>query len=154
MGIRKGFILLPFLAALLAFAACLPKPDEPVEYLQQPDSIVIQMLAVDASLRVDASLDEVAQRFQRIPVFTLYGDGRLIYRSKTYPYRLLQTKLPDNAVRDLLEPIVDAGFLNFSYQQPEPDWRSSSQPTTFVYAHTLDLANAVSAYALDSILPP
>lgn len=146
MGIRKRFILLPFLAALLAaFAACLPQPDEPVEYLQQPDSIVIQM-------RVrELHRDALTQRFE-VPVFTLYGDGTLIYTTESEPTRLLQTKLPDDAVRDLLKSIVDADFLNFSYIQPEPApqvyW-----PTTFLYVYTLDLANAVSAYALDTNLP-
>ena len=147
MGIRKGFIVLPFLAALLGvLAACLPQPDEPVEYLQQPDSITIQIRVVDLSA------SDLEQRLA-VPEFTLYGDGTLIYTTERAPSRLLQTKLPDDAVRELLEFIVDAGFLNFSYRQPEPDWRDR-QPTTFIYAHTLALANAVSAYAVDTNLPP
>ena len=146
MGIRKGFIVLPFLAALLGvLAACLPQPDEPVEYLQQPDSITIQIRVVDLSA------SDLEQRLA-VPEFTLYGDGTLIYTTERAPSRLLQTKLPDDAVRELLEFIVDAGFLNFSYRQPEPDWRDR-QPTTFIYAHTLALANAVSAYAVDTNLP-
>ncbi len=95
--------------------------------------------------------DALTRRFE-VPVFTLYGDGTLIYTTESEPTRLLQTKLPDDAVRDLLKSIVDTGFLNFSYVQPEPApqvyW-----PTTFLYAYTLDLANAVSAYALDTNLP-
>lgn len=145
MGIRKGFIVLPFLAALLAFASCLPKPDEPVEYLQQPDSITIQVRVVDLAA------SDLEQRLT-VPEFTLYGDGTLIYRSESKPSSLLQTKLPDDAVRDLLKSIVDADFLNFSYRQPEPDWRER-RPTTYIYAHTLALANAVSAYAVDTNLP-
>ena len=145
MGIRKGFIVLPFLAALLAFASCLPKPDEPVEYLQQPDSITIQVRVVDLAA------SDLEQRLT-VPEFTLYGDGTLIYRSESKPSSLLQTNLPDHAVRDLLKSIVDADFLNFSYRQPEPDWRER-RPTTYIYAHTLALANAVSAYAVDTNLP-
>ena len=47
MGVRKRFIVLPFLAALLAvLAACLPQPDEPVEWVHRPESIVIQVKAL------------------------------------------------------------------------------------------------------------
>ena len=138
--------LLALAALALAFAACLPKPDEPVEYLQQPDSIIIQMRVVDLAA------SDLEQRFS-LPTFTLYGDGTLIYAPASEPSRLLVSELPGDAVRELLDSIVDAGFLDFSYQQPEPDGRDR-QPTTFVYAHTLDLANAVSAYALDTSLPP
>lgn len=132
------------LFAVAALAACLPKPDEPVEYLQQPDSIVIQLRVVDRSA------SDLAQRFS-LPTFTLYGDGTLIYAPASKPTWLLVSQLPGDAVRELLDSIVDAGFLNFSYGQPEPDGREG-QPTTFLYAHTLSLANAVSAYALDSVV--
>ncbi len=127
-----------------AFAACLPQPDEPVEYLQQPDSITIQMR------QADPAASALEQRLS-VPTFTLYGDGTLIYAPASEPTRLLESELSDDAVRELLDSIVDAGFLNFFYQQPEPDGREG-QPTTFVYAHTLSLANAVSAYALDSVV--
>ncbi len=131
--------------AALALAACLPKPDDPVEYLHQPDSIVIQMRVIDD---VD---DEVAQLFSAVPRFTLYGDGTLVYASPNNPLILLQSQLPEDAVLDLLEEIVDEDFLNFRYEQVGDDWREG-RPTTYLYAQTLEAANAVRVVALETEL--
>lgn len=128
-------VLLVILGALL-FVACRPTPDDPIEYLHREDSIIIQMLSVDA----DAS--EI-DRALAVPEFTLYGDGTLIFQSVSADgTRLLETMMPEDAVQELLEDIVDEGFLDFLYDQPTPV--SATGLTTFVYAHTLERANAVS----------
>lgn len=128
-------LLLILLSALL-LVACRPTPSDPIEYLHRDDSIIIQVLAVDA----DAS--EI-DRALAVPEFTLYGDGTLIYQHETADgTRLLETTLPEDAVQELLEDIVDEGFLDFLYDQPTP--ASASGITTFVYVHTRQRANAVS----------
>ena len=137
-------LLFVLLSALL-LVGCRPTPSDPIQYLHREDSIIIQMLSFDA----DTS--EVERRLS-VPEFTLYGDGTLIYQSATADgTRLLQTKLPAGAVQELLENIVDEGFLNFIYEQPAPE--GASGPTTFIYAHTRDLANAVSVRSADEPLP-
>lgn len=135
------------LSALFLFGglACRPTPSDPIEYLHREDSIIIQLLTVDA----DASEIE---RHLPVPEFTLYGDGTLIYQSVSGDgTRLLETTLPADAVQELLEGIVDEGFLDFIYDQPAPE--GASRVTTFVYAHTRDLANAVSIRGADDPLP-
>ena len=132
------------LSIALLLVACRPTPSDPIEYLHREDSIIIQMLTVDA----DAS--EIERRLP-VPEFTLYGDGTLIYQSVSEDgTRLLETRLPTDAVRELLEGIVDEGFLDFIYEQPAPE--GASRVTTFVYAHTRDLANAVSIRGADDPL--
>lgn len=140
MGVRKRFIVLPFLAALLAvLAACLPQPDEPVEWVQRPESIVIQVKA----LHEPAS--ELEQRVV-VPEFTLYGDGALIFTRPDAEghLQLLQAELPSEAIRDLLEFIEDEGFLDFAYEQPRPAGVDNF-PTTYLYVNTIAGANAVKA---------
>lgn len=128
-------VLLVILSALL-LVACRPTPSDPVQYLHREDSIIIQVLSIDAdSPKLDRAL--------AVPEFTLYGDGTLIYKSVDADgTRLLETKLPEDAVQQLLEDIVDEGFLDFLYDQPAPV--SATSLTTFVYVQTRDLANAVS----------
>ncbi len=133
------------LAVLLTAIACRPTPSDSVEYLHREDAIIIQMLAVgeDAS-EIDRAL--------AVPEFTLYGDGTLIYQHETADgTRLLQTLLPENAVQELLEAIVDEGFLDFTYDQPVPE--GASGDTTFLYAHTLSRANAVSVQGIGAPVP-
>lgn len=133
------------LAVLIATLACRPTPSDPVEYLHSEDSIIIQMLTVDKDTAG-------FERGLAVPEFTLYGNGTLIYQNETTDgTRLLQTLLPGDAVKDLLEDIVDEGFLNFSYEQPAPN--KASGETTFFYAHTLRLANAVSVQGVSAPLP-
>ncbi|MCH7697863.1 MAG: hypothetical protein IH865_02840 [Chloroflexi bacterium] len=131
--------------AMLMLVACRPSPSDPVEYLHREDAIIIQMLSLDGgSSKIDRAL--------AVPEFTLYGDGTLIYQHETTDgTRLLQTLLSEDAVQELLEAIVDEGFLNFTYDQPAPE--GASRETTFLYAHTLDRANAVSIRGVTSTLP-
>ncbi len=87
-----------------------------------------------------------------MPDLTLYGDGTLIYQSGSGDgTRLLETTLPEDAVRELLEDIVDEGFLDFLYEQPAPE--GASGPTTFFYGQTRDRANAVSIRGANDLLP-
>ncbi len=128
-------VLLVLLIALL-LVACRPTPSDPIEYLHREDSIIIQMLSVDAE-------STKFKRLLAVPEFTLYGDGTLIYQSVSADgTRLLETTLPEDAVQELLESIVDEGFLDFLYEQSAPE--SASSVTTFIYAHTRERANAVS----------
>lgn len=144
MGVRKRFIVLPFLAALLAvLAACLPQPDEPVEWVQRPESIVIQVLNVDGSPQ-----SELQDRLV-VPDFTLYGDGALIFTRPDAEgrARLLEAELPREAIRDLLEFIVSEGFLEFFYDQPSSA-AGTNLSATFIYVNTIGGANSVRAAGL------
>lgn len=143
---HKGPIVLLSLAFMLfGTAACRPSPSDPVEYLHREDAIIIQMLSLgEGTSEIDRTL--------AVPEFTLYGDGTLIYKHETADgTRLLQTLLPEDAVLDLLENIVDEGFLDFNYDQPSPE--GASGETTFLYAHTLDRANAVRVRGVNASLP-
>lgn len=143
MGLRKGLVLLLSTAAL---GACLPRPEEPIEYLQRPDAVIIQMKTVDDP---ESELDQQLT----VPEFTLYGDGTLIL---TEPgpggFRVLKAKVPAEVVKGLLEYIVDKNVLEFNYGQPRLE-TATSQATTYLYVHTKFEANAVSAYALNIVLP-
>ncbi|MDZ4277737.1 MAG: hypothetical protein U1B78_01230, partial [Dehalococcoidia bacterium] len=109
MRLRKGLLALPIV--LLATAAgCLPKPDEPVEFLARPDSVIIQLK------RVDAPESPFAQRVA-VPDLTLYGDGTLLL-SRGGGSTLVQAQVPEDAIRDLLEFMEDEGFFNFRYEEP------------------------------------
>lgn len=140
-SIRLALLLL---LAAISLAACLPSPDDPIEFLAEPDSIVIQMRDVSAEQLAGA---------EQIPLFdfTLYGDGTLIYLAKAGDQRYSTAHLPDDAIRDLLKSAVDEGFLEFAYEQPRSDLFGAF--TTFLYVHTKEAANAISGYALDSVLP-
>jgi len=153
MGLRKGLLSLLSLAILPgSLAACLPTPEEPIEWVQREDAIIVQMKQV-GGLPQPALMDRLT-----VPDFTLYGDGTLIFirpeDRAQFPAggpRLHQAKLPEEATGDLLEAIVDEGFLEFPYEQPRPGSRYDF-PTTYLYVHTKTEANATSAYALD--VPP
>ena len=143
MGVRKRFIVLPFLtSALVAFAACLPQPDEPVEYLRRPEAIIIQVLKVAGSPQ-----SELQDRLV-VPDFTLYGDGTLIFSDAES--RLIQAQLPEEAIRDLLELIVGEGFLDFFYDQPSPA-SGADLSATFIYVNTIGGANSVRTVGLGAL---
>ena len=123
--------------ALFALA-CFPGPDEPVEYLEREDTVVVQVRTVPPG--VDAR--DVP------PEFTLYGDGTLIYRGLDPEGEpaLLRTELPPDAVRDLLEFAVDRGFLDLYYDQAGD---GGDQAVTFLYVNTRGGTNSVRAVELD-----
>lgn len=146
---RSALLGLTVLAAVLA--ACLPEPDESIEYLQRPDSIIIQMINVRGSPRPElASPEPAVQRALRD--FTLYGDGTLIFTRPdgSGSPRLLQAQLPEKAIRDLLEFIADEGFLDFIYDQPRPA-SVDDAAVTFLYVNTKEGANASRGYGLGSV---
>jgi len=136
--------LLPGAAALIAvgFAsiACLPKPDEPVEFLTEPNAVLVQMLTAGEGA------GELGERLL-VPSFTLYGDGALIFARPNADgdLRLMRGRLPREAIADLLESILDERFLDFSYQLGETQGDGSG--LTFLYVHTKSEANAVRASA-------
>jgi hypothetical protein len=119
----------------LAFPACLPGPDDPIEYLHESTIVLLQMQ--EAPDGVDAR--------RSVPLLTLYGDGTFIFVDADG--ELMQATLMDDDVEELLESVVDAGFLDFDYDQPLPD-SADSEPVTYLYIQTRDGANAVKARGL------
>lgn len=140
MDVGKACLAALAVVAATLWAAC--GGDEPITYLHREDSVLVQK--VTTSFPPEAAL----------PDLTLYGDGTLIYLEAPADQasRLLRAQLPDDAVLELLELFIDEGFLDFVYEQPAPE-RATSQPTTFLYIRTMRDANAVSAVAIDSVLP-
>lgn len=153
MKARKGLAFVLAAALLGLLSACLPRPDEPVDWVRREDAVLVQMVDVGGLPQ-----PEVADLLT-VPVFTLYGDGTLIYippdERAQFPatyQTLLRAEIPEEAVQDLLEFIADKDFLDFNYEQP----RFGSvydAPTTYLYINSKQAANAVSAYALGFSLP-
>ncbi len=147
MSLRKS-LYLAAAVAVAALAGCLPKPDEPVEYLAREDAVIVQMLEVGGL----AQSDLVGQL--TLPAFTLYGDGTLIYRNRdASDAGIVHAEIPGGAVQDLLELFDGEGFFDFQYRQPINDNVADAE-TTYIYAQTKEAANAVSAYALGLFDPP
>ena len=142
MIVRRACVPALLAIALVVFAACLPQPDEPVDYLRRPEAIIIQVLNVDGSPQ-----SELQNRLV-VPDFTLYGDGTLIFSDAES--RLIQAQLPEEAIRDLLEFIVDDGFLDFFYDQPSPA-SGADLPATFIYVNTIGGANSVRTVGLGAV---
>ena len=142
MDIRLRFALLPLLAATLA--GCLSGPADPVEFVQQSNSIIIQVAQTGAP-----GPDGIEPHDP--PSLTLYGDGRLIYRNAD-DSGYLESKLPAEGIQELLELGRGSGFMEFAYAQPRPDG-ATGERTTYLYMHSKEAANAVAAVALDKNLP-
>ena len=142
MNVRLRFALLPLLAATLA--GCLSGPADPVEFVQQSNSIIIQVAQTGAP-----GPDGIEPHDP--PSLTLYGDGRLIYRNAD-DSGYLESKLPDEGIQELLELGRGSGFMEFAYAQPRPDG-ATGERTTYLYMHSKEAANAVAAVALDKNLP-
>jgi hypothetical protein len=140
----KRVLVLAIAWSIALSTACFWREDqEPVEWVELPEAIVIQMRRVgglpgDDPLELD------------MPDFTLYGDGTVIYRA-TDPAgdSWAIATLPNDSIAELLEFIRGKGFMEFTYDQPEPGSVSDAQ-TTLLYVNAKSEANAVSAYALDS----
>jgi hypothetical protein len=122
---------------LLALPACFGGPDDPIEYVHEGAIVLLQLQEVP---------DGVDTR-RSVPRLTLYGDGTFIFVDADGA--LMQATLPDGDVEGLLESIVDAGFLDFDYDQPLPD-SADPEPVTYLYVQTRDGANAVKARGLGS----
>ena len=138
---RKWLVVAALIGALAL--ACLPGGDEPVEYLERPNAIIIQMLNVSGQPQ-----PEIADRLT-LPEFTLYGDGTLIFTQTggAGGPRLLEAELSKEAIEDLLAFIVGEGFLNFAYEQAG-ERGAINATTTFLYVNTKAGVNSTSAYAL------
>jgi len=136
MSLRKG---LPALLAIavVGLAGCLPKPEEPIEWLEREDAVIVQMKTVESAE------SELAQRLA-VPDFTLYGDGTLIYSTdgagQTHEKVVDvvgNTTLNGNELNtNNCEPNLNAGFneLCSVYEDTEFD---PSQPA-FYYARILE----------------
>lgn len=152
MPCKRAALLLPPAILLLAVgAACLPSPDEPIDYVRRENAVIIQLKNVqelsnpsDVSLRMMGRLT--------VPAFTLYGDGTLFLVREDEEGReeLIVARLPKEAILDLVQFIVDEGFLEFTYEQPRPEVPGPPQRTTFLYVNTKDGTNATRAYALNA----
>lgn len=133
MALRTGLLLL--LAGLLATAvACIPKPNQPIDYLAIDEAVIIQRKTV---------ADPASELDQRstTPDFTLYGDGTLLVTQPSGDSAvLLVTELGKASIESLLAFIVDRGFMDISYDQSG----GGPGPTTYLYVQTQELANSVA----------
>jgi hypothetical protein len=147
-GLFLGFAFV-FLAVLWV-RTCGPNPnEEDIDWLHREDVIVVQMKTVGGDDPLTGAVSSI-----RPPTFTLYGDGTFVITDvdtectdpATPCYPLYQGRLTTAKIRDLLSFIADQGFLDFSYEQPQPP--VSGAPTTYLFAGTSQEQNAVRASAL------
>ena len=145
---RAALLLPPAILLLAVGAACLPSPDEPIDYVRRENAVIIQL----KSLRSGPELASGVQDRLTLPAFTLYGDGTLflVREGEEGREQLIAATLPEEAILDLVQFIVDEGFLEFTYEQPRPAAPGPPQRTTFVYVNTKDGTNATRAYALNA----
>ena len=138
---RKLFVIAALIGALAV--ACWPGGDEPIEYLERPNAIIIQMLNVSGEPQ-----PKIADRLTT-PEFTLYGDGTLIFTQAGDDggTQLIEAELPKEAIEDLLAFIVGEGFLNFAYEHAG-ERGAIDATTTFLYVNTKEGVNSTSAYGL------
>jgi hypothetical protein len=143
-----GTLVVAGVAGTLVWAL-LAERGERLGYPSSPDAIVIQVKTTSY-----ATWDPWLAERLNLPQLTLYGDGTLIFRQKGelgFDPQPMRTRVRGDTIRDLLQFMVDEGFMAFDGKQPRP--QGLLRPTTHVYAQTSEAANAVSAYALDSELP-
>ncbi len=159
-SVHKALLALLGLALLGGLASCLPKPDEPIEWLRREDAVIIQKKSVFPEKFPYPWYEEVDAACG-VPEFTLYGDGTLIFRQPEgldYGGIIFRTLLDQEDVEEILEPIIDDSFFDFGYEQPIPEPTEEvlryASATTFLYVHTKLAANAVSAYALKTLGAP
>lgn len=145
------FATLVAVAAVVALVWALPAArDNGPGYPSSPEAVIIQVKTTSY-----ATWDPWLAERLNAPQFTLYGDGTLIFKERGelgFDPQPMRTKVPDDTIRDLLQFMVDEGFMSFAGEQPRPE--GQLRPTTYLYAQTSEAANTVSAYALDSELPP
>ena len=129
-------------AIVISMAACLPKPDDPIEWLQREDAVIVQrkgIAAVDSEFGVRSVAGD----------FTLYGDGTVIVRRFTTEGATLHTgQLEDGAIEDLLDFVEDRGFFDSAYEQG-PD-APSTEATTYLYVQTKRAANSIAVVDVES----
>jgi hypothetical protein len=143
-----GTLMVAAVAGALVWAL-LAGRGERLGYPSSPDAIIIQVKTTSY-----ATWDPWLAERLNLPQFTLYGDGTLIFRERGelgFAPQAMYIRVSDDTIRDLLQFMVDEGFMTFAGEQPRPE--GQLRPTTHVYARTSETANTVSAYALDSELP-
>lgn len=149
---KRAATLLPTAILLLAVAAaCLPSPDEPIDYVRRENAVIIQLKNIpEPNSRSDGRAEMTAR--QTVPAFTLYGDGTLLFTrmDDAGQEQLITATLPEEAILDLLRFIVDEAFLEFTYAQPRPEAPVPPEGLTFLYVNTKDGTNATRAYALNA----
>lgn len=141
---------LPPMLALFALAAvaCLPKPEEPIEWLQREDAVIVQMRTSGEEPAV------LGAPLLEVPELTLYGDGRLIVRldGANGEASVLEAQVGDGAIEDMLEEIEGSGYFNFPYPVAGPGGENGGEATYF-YVNTKLVANATGAQALQAVAP-
>jgi hypothetical protein len=132
-------------AVAVAFADCLPQPEDEIEWLHREDAVIVQMrVSEGSSIGMDARPE--------LPDLTLYGDGTLILSVESpSETTLVVAALSAGKMEDLLGSIEEEGFFDFTYSQPTR--AVSDADTTYLYVNTKFAANAVSAYALGADAP-
>ena len=146
LGVLLGVAIV--IAAIVLGRRFLPNPDEKIEWVRRADAIIVQMESFGG--------DSMIWSLDAPPSFTLYGDGTLIVSEATEgcgaaaddpcSARLLQSRLSDHDILELLQFIDGTGFLNFRYEQPVPPVQGA--PTAYFYVSTKSAANAVRAGTL------
>jgi hypothetical protein len=153
-GLAFGLLIVALTIGVIAGVVTgirhIPRPAKKIEWVQSPESVIVQMKDLGGLPQSDV-MDRLT-----VPDFTLYGDGTLVFtrppkRGQFSRTPLQHATLPSDTVRDLLKSITDTGFFTFSYGQPRLG--VYDVPTTYLYANTKDAANAISAYALDTVPP-
>ena len=138
---RRKLLVLPVIA--LALLSCLPKPKDETEFPESERSIIIQMKTVEHP-------DSEFEQRLAVPELTVYGDGTLIVAGAGGD--LLQARLDDGEIRDLLDYLDGKGFFDFDYEQPRVD-PPPPGAATYIFATTTLAQNAVRACALTSEPP-
>jgi hypothetical protein len=133
---RKALLLL---SSLVALAACLPQPDDPIEFLRREESIIVQVKVVN-----DA--ESAFEQLLTTPEVTLYGNGTLIVIDGEAG--LVRAHVGDGEIQDLLEHMEGKGFFDFNYHQPD-----RAGPVTYVFGHSKLAQNAVRACGLGEPAP-
>jgi hypothetical protein len=147
-GVAIVALTVGIIAGVVTAVQHIPRPATKIEWVQRADAIIVQMKSVGGPYKL-GFVDPA-------PSLTLYGDGTLIFEEVPQAcetvsgfcsaYTVLQSRLSDHDIQELLQFIDGTGFMNFSYEQPAPPVSDSA--TTYIYVSTKLAANAVRAYAL------
>jgi hypothetical protein len=150
-GLAFGVIVVALTVGVIAGVVTavqhIPRPATKIEWVQRADAIIVQRKTVEPAQGGFSS-------WTALPDFTLYGDGTLILASPKDPTELAQTRLPEDAVRDLVEFVDGTGFFNFDFNfaQPNPTVLGHEK-ITYLYVALKDRANAVAVYAIATDVP-
>ena len=162
-GARRILPVVPLIIVSIALAACagggVARPDaaSPSATPAASGGVSHPTGATDVILRVEQAGGFTAPAFQitRVPEFTLYGDGTVLYQlpsdpnavAQFGPPRLAQARLDDEQMDALLTFAINTGGLGSAKAQYMNPLVADAPDTIFTIA-TDDLTKTVSAQAL------